>query len=89
MNKLPKLYKNTNITKSINKDKCIVNEKDISLLDEIFNGLANPYNINLEIKTKDKVLDTYIVKKTNNYITTISNEKIPIDEIIHIKKKDK
>ena len=43
------------------------------------------YRQNIEIKTKDKNLQTKIIGRTTEHIITINNEVIKIDEIINIK----
>ena len=90
MKKLPSLYKNPNIkTKDNNKkldyikiDKQQEIEKTISSL---FNTLGYVFNIPLEIKTINKVYNTYLVSQTEKTITTIDNEIINKQDIIDIK----
>jgi len=84
MNKLPKLYKNTNINISNNKTKSIIKE---DILTDIFN-LPNPYDIKVIIKTNNKVIEDYIISKNNNYIYLLNHDKINIKDIEYIKKKD-
>ena len=92
MKKLPELYKNKISLPSNNKKYCYVEEnKKIDRDDTIENKikliLNNPNylnNIPLLIKTKDKEYKTSIVAKVNNNILTLSNEVIPVSEIINI-----
>lgn len=92
MKKIPKLYKvDNNKIKDNNQLQCnITKEEKISVkkqLDEIFSGLVYPYNISVEIITKDKKYDTSIIARTKDHILTLENNIIPIKEIISIKKK--
>ena len=92
MKKIPKLYKVDNDKiKDNNQLQCnIKKEEKISVkkqLDEIFSGLVYPYNVSVEIITKDKKYDTSIIARTKDHILTIENYIIPIQEIISIKKK--
>ncbi len=92
MKKIPKLYKvDNNKIKDNNQLQCnIKKEEKINVkkqLDEIFSGLVYPYNISVEIITKDKKYDTSIIARTKDHILTLENHIIPIKEIISIKKK--
>ncbi|MBO5141690.1 MAG: hypothetical protein J6C46_01600 [Clostridia bacterium] len=92
MKKIPKLYKvDNNKIKDNNQLQCnIKKEEKISVkkqLDEIFSGLVYPYNVSVEIITKDKKYDTSIIARTKDHILTLENHIIPIKEIISIKKK--
>lgn len=92
MKKIPKLYKvDNNKIKDHNQRKCnIVKEEQVNIkpqLDEIFSGLVYPYNISVEIITKDKKYDTSIIARTKDHILTHEDNIIPIKEIISIKKK--
>lgn len=93
MKKLPSIYQN-NLTKDIfnNKKKCYCEKKSEeppidNIINEVFSTLGYPYNIELEIKTKDKIYNTSLIAKTKTSIITIDNDTIPISEIIAIKKK--
>lgn len=101
--KLPKIYQN-DINKTINNNKkmCYVdknNRKNISLnqmtnteindfIDHIFNTTGYAFNTNVMIKTKDNLYHTSIIAKMNNYILTMNEEKIKIEDIISITKED-
>lgn len=93
--KLPKIYQNE-INKHINNNKKIhkINNKDIEcnylvkdVLDSIFNTKGYVFNKEVIIKTNDNLYDTYIVSKNNNYLLTIDNDKIDIDDILYMKRK--
>ena len=66
-----------------------VNTSTEEVLNEIFN-YKTPFNIKVHIKTINNELNTYLVSRKNNTITTLHDEIIPIDEIINISiiKKD-
>ncbi len=85
MNNLPNIYKNNNINpKDNNKIKSIIKD---DILENIFN-MNKPYNIKVIIKTKDKVIEDYLIEKNEKYIIPLNNEKINIKDIEYIKKKD-
>ena len=89
----PSIFKNTGINPIDHNKKSTyiikVNENINDILNEIFNYKI-PFNIKVHIKTINKELDTYLVSRENNEITTLHDEIIPIDEIISINiiKKD-
>lgn len=102
LQKLPNIYKNT-IDKRINNnmEKCMVNDNNNyeindsnmnkieinSYIEDLFSSNTYIFNIPVIIKTNDMTYDTYLATKTNNYLLTIENEKIIIDDIISIKRK--
>lgn len=94
MKKLPKLYKNENMSlKNHNNNYCIVNKIDNKYENKSINNtieelLKNPciYQIPLIIKTKDKSFVTRIVKVDNMNIYTIDNKIIKKEDIISIEK---
>lgn len=84
MKKLPNLFKNDNINPiNNNKNKCIIKE---DILNYLFTEIPNPYDIKVEIKTKDKIIKDYIVSRTKTTIDTLNNNKINISDIEYIKK---
>ena len=84
MKKLPNIFKNNNIkTINNNKNKCIIKE---DILNYLFTEIPNPYDIKVEIKTKDKIIKDYIVSRTKTTIDTLNNNKINISDIEYIKK---
>ena len=81
---LPNIFKNNNIkTINNNKNKCIIKE---DILNYLFTEIPNPYDIKVEIKTKDKIIKDYIVSRTKTTIDTLNNNKINISDIEYIKK---
>ena len=88
MNKKPIIY-NQDINKNnTNKKYCYVRkEEDIREdINNIFDSLGPIYNKKVRITTQEKELDTYLMKKDENYIFTYQNEKISISDIISIKR---
>ena len=94
MNKLPKVYANTNLG-SIKNNETIYYEKnknikqDINInnkINNLFKSTKYVYKIDVRITTINSI-DTYkIVGKVNDYLITIDNIKIPINEIIDIEE---
>lgn len=84
MKNLPSIYKNNNIKiKDNNKIKSIIKD---DVLDNIFN-MSKPYNIKVQIKTKDKVIEDYLINRNSNYIIPLNHEKINLKDIEYIKIK--
>ena len=89
----PNIFKNKEINPIDHNKKSTyikkVNENINSVLNEIFN-YKTPFNIKVHIKTINNEFTTYLVYKTNDTITTLHDEIIPINEIIGIDiiKKD-
>ena len=98
--KLPKIYQNDIDKKFSNNEEIFysfsdssrnvkMNYEDISIIiNGIFNGEHQVYNIPVIIKTSSKVYDTYVIARTNNYLLTIDRDKININDIISIKRKN-
>lgn len=98
MKKLPKIYKQ-DIKKKINNNHSVYysNTKDIKpeiltinvdeFLDVLFKEPGYIFNKALLIKTKDKTYDTAIVKKSDHYLYTLSDDKIKINDIVSIERK--
>lgn len=101
--KLPKIYQNKinkkiknnkevyYISLSNNKEENVTKTNDIDIeliLDGIFSGKRQAYNIPVIIKTNTKVYDTFLVARTSNYILTIDQDRIKPEEIIYIKRKN-
>lgn len=89
----PSIFKNNDIN-PIDHNKKSTHVKSINnnieeILNEIFKTRL-PFNIKVHIKTINYSLDTYLVSRTKDNITTLHDEIIPIDEIISIDiiKKD-
>ena len=101
MKKLPKIYQN-NIDKKINNNKEIyylrnknnsssevMSSNDIDeFLNHIFNGIGYAFNIPVIIKTNNKVYDTSLIARTGGYVLTLDDDKIKLDDIISIKRKN-
>lgn len=102
--KLPKIYQNDINKKiknnketfysyySNNKKENTINfmsTSDIELfLDGIFNGIKQVYNVPVIIQTNTKVYDTYLVLRTPKYLLTIDQDRIRIEDIILLKRKN-
>ena len=96
MKHLPKVYKNESIN-TINNNKQVVhitnnNNSNLNdkykVLEEIFNGIGQPYNKKVIINTNNNIIETYIVSRNNINILTIDNDIIPIENIISIEIKN-
>ena len=101
--KLPRIYQN-DINKKINNNKktyhlkynnneevvvTSMNNEDVNkVIDSIFNTTGYAFNINVIIKTRNKTYDTSLIAKRNGYILTLDNDRIRIDDIISIKRKN-
>lgn len=83
----PSLFKNTNINSiDHNKKQTIIKEINTNIediLNQIFNN-KYPFNTKVFIKTNTKEIETYLIKRTEDTITTLDEEKIPINEIIDL-----
>ena len=101
--KLPKIYQN-NIDKKINNNEktyyvknnnnnfsrnSMTNESDIEdIIDEIFLEDGYSFNKQVIIETNTKTYDTSIITRTNGYLLTMDNDKIKIEDIVSIKRKN-
>ena len=83
----PSLFKNTNINPiDHNKKQTIIKEINTNIediLNQIFNN-KYPFNTKVFITTNTKEIETYLIKRTEDTITTLDEEKIPISEIIDL-----
>lgn len=98
--KIPKVFQN-NIDKDIsNNDKYyysankseIINKVDKpkninKKINEIFASPTYIYKANVEIKTKNSTFTTKIIGRNKNYLITMDNKTIPINDIIDINMK--
>lgn len=93
MKKTPELYKNPNIN-PMNNNKAIyrireeeqTNQEDIKkVLDNMFYRLGHSYQKKVQIITKDKQYETYIIARNKEAIFTVDNDKILIKDILKIK----
>lgn len=98
MKKLPEIYKqpiDKNITNNDivyyatrnTEEQTALNQKPEEFINQLFHETGYVFNKPLLIQTKEKVYDTSIIKKSNEYIYTLSEDKIKISEILSIKKK--
>lgn len=87
MNKKPIIYEDKLKSKT-NKNYCYVTKiEDIKKeIDNIFNSLGPLYQKRVWIKTENKEQETYLLRKDENSITTFQKERIPIDDILSIKR---
>ena len=97
INDLPKIFKN-NINKEIkNNEKVFYTNNTRSLdekivptnikqkVNEIFASPNYVYKANVEITLKDKKIKKRIIGRNKDYIITMDNLLIPINEILDIK----
>lgn len=89
----PSIFKNKEIN-PIDHNKKSTHVKEINtnveeVLNEIFKSNL-PFNTKVHIKTIDNELNTYLVSRTKDTITTLHDEIIKIEDIISIEiiKKD-
>ena len=92
MKKLPKIY-HEQINKKIknNKEIAYVSKEGITeekkeesiddVLNKVFNGIGYSFNIPLRIETFNKVYETSLIAKSNNYLITFDNDTIPLSEV--------
>lgn len=85
MNKYSNMYKNS-VCINNNKEYCYMNNIDnnITNVDEFFKNINRIYKYKYFIKTKEKEYSTFLIGKTDNYLVTFDEEKIPINKIINI-----
>lgn len=103
MKELPKVFHNQ-INKDFNNNRNVyysknnyddtrevkTNNKTIyQKINEIFSSPNYIYKANVEITLKDKVLTKRIIGRNKNYIITMDNLLISIDDIIDIKSLKK
>lgn len=94
MKKLPNIYKNT-IDKKIsnNKEVCHLKNSDsnksiLEKIDYIFMDDHYSYNILVNIVTSNRIYDTYLVSRTDDYVVTLDNDIININDIKELIIKD-
>lgn len=96
MKDLPKIYHNSenkkfnnneevfysnNHNENINLSTKTINQK----INEIFSSPNYVYKATVEITLKDKIITKRIIGRNKNYIITMDNDLIPINDIIDIK----
>jgi len=105
MKDLPKIFKNNidkkfnnnnNVYYSSNDNREITtnteikdNKTIIQKINEIFSSPNYVYKANVEITLKDKKVTKRIIGRNKNYIITMDNTLIPINDIIDIKSTKK
>ena len=105
MQELPKVFKNNiekkfnnnncvyyscNDNRSNNNIENINDNKNIvQKINEIFSSPNYVYQANVEIKLKDKTIKSRIIGRNKDYIITMENSLIPINEIKDIKSLKK
>ncbi len=72
--------RNSNEIENINDNKNVVQK-----INEIFSSPNYVYKANVEITLKDKKITKRIIGRNKNYIITMDNMLIPINEIINIR----
>ena len=92
-NKLPKVFanpvdhkiKNNNEFFSTINNSSVINEVNreevIKKINNIFASRNYTYKLNFKIRTKSGVVEKRIIGKNDNYLITLDNDKILIDEI--------
>ncbi len=90
-NKIDKKFNNNrNVYYSSDKtqDKEYVDKRTIQQkINDIFSSPNYIYKANVDITLKDKKITKRIIGRNKNYIITMDNELIPIDDIIDIKSE--
>ena len=76
-----------NITKETNKLNTIKPKNINKKINEIFSSPTYVYKANVEITTKDSTITTKIIGRNKNFLITMNNKTIPIDNIVDIKLK--
>jgi len=88
-NKTTYHVKNSNIEENSNRSlKEMTNIEVNQIIDNIFNTTGYAFNTKVIIKTDNKIYNTSLIAKRNGYILTIDRDKIKIDDIISIKRKN-
>lgn len=92
MKKKPNIFKNKDIN-PIDHNKKLIHIKEVNTnIEEVLNKIFSnnyPFNTKVLLKTTNKEIETYLVKRTETTITTLDEEIIPINEIINIEIKRK
>lgn len=101
---MPKIYQNTIDKKiknnktayySNSSNKIVQEKSDImsqaeisSFINQLFDEDKHVFNIPVIIKTHNHTYDTSLVTRNNSYILTFDQDRINIDEIISIQRKN-
>ena len=78
---------NNNEVKAENKPKIIKPNNINKKINEIFASPTYVYKANVEITTKESTITAKIIGRNKNYLITMDNKTIPINDIIDIKLK--
>ena len=102
MKDLPKVFRN-NVDKKFTNNKCVYyssadsntneaikdNRTVLQKINEIFSSPNYVYKANVEITLKDKKVTKRIIGRNKNYIITMDNDLIPINDIVDIRSTKK
>lgn len=83
-NNMDKFYSkgNSNIEINDNLKKVLLNKK----IEDLFNPKTFIYKVKAAITLSNGDKEVTLIKKTNDYLLTINNEKLMINDIVDIKK---
>ena len=98
--KLPLVFHNSINKKLRNNDDIFYSKDDTNMVEEkkdrknirkkindIFSSSDYVYKANVKITTNDNIFETKIIGKNKNYLITLDNKIIPIEDIIDIEKE--
>ena len=95
---LPNVFQNKNITNSNNSQELFYGSNKIKTstrkidvnnkIKQLFLSTNYVYKIDVIITTKESTIEKTIIGKSRNYLITMDNETININDIIDIKEKD-
>ncbi len=94
MNKLPKVFANTNLGKLSNNETIYYDKKRNNIknknidfkINQLFKSSKYVYKIDVKITTEKNINIYKIIGKNNGNLITIDNELIPIDTILDIEE---
>lgn len=81
-------------SESLNKkeeplEKSVMSQREIDdLIDGIFNEIGYPFNIPVIIRTDTKTYDTSLIARTHSYLLTFDHDKIRLEDITFIQRKN-
>ncbi len=84
----PTIYEEDMKKKNTSKKYCYVKEeKELQKeIEDILESLDPPYTKKVEITTTEKKIKTYIMRKEKDSIITYQQERIPLKDILSIKR---
>ena len=92
-NKIDKKFENNRSVYYSNnnyeKDRSIDTRTVMQKINDIFSSSNYVYKANVEITLKDKKVIKRIIGRNKNYIITMDNDLIPINDIVDIKSTKK